>query len=392
MDDEPFLLRALKLGMSSMDDIWDMEFAASGDEALRLISQKKFDAVVTDMRMPNMNGAQLLNQVMRKHPETIRIILSGYSDLSQVVDCVGLTHQFLEKPISLENLQNCLKRITSAKSRLPNEKLSGLIAGLKNLPSLPGLYLEIADALQDPNSSNDSIATIAAKDPALTSKLLQLSNSAFFGVSRKIFSVAEAVQILGVRVIQSLAMAAPLFTSFDRKKCPNFPIDQIWDHSIQTAALGRRISQVCLDDLHLAEQAFCAGILHDVGKIIIADNLSAEYSDILTESVSTHAPLIEIERKHFQATHAEVGAYLLALWGLPVPLIESVACHHQPRRCNADVFCLAGVVHIANGLQHSQNATPAISDSPLDQDYLKQIKLDQQFELWRQALSRGEAI
>ena len=167
---------------------------------------------------------------------------------------------------------------------------------------------------------------------------------------------------------------------------------RIWDHSIQTAALGRRISQVCLDDLHLAEQAFCAGILHDVGKIIIADNLSAEYSDILTESVSTHAPLIEIERKHFQATHAEVGAYLLALWGLPVPLIESVACHHQPRRCNADVFCLAGVVHIANGLQHSQNATPAISDSPLDQDYLKQIKLDQQFELWRQALSRGEAI
>ena len=375
-----------------MEDIWDMEFAASGDEALQLISQKKFDAVVTDMRMPKMNGAQLLNQVMRKHPETIRIILSGYSDLSQVVDCVGLTHQFLEKPISLENLQNCLKRITSAKSRLPNEKLSGLIAGLTTLPSLPGLYLEIADALQDPNSSNDTIATIAAKDPALTSKLLQLSNSAFFGVSRKIFSVAEAVQILGVRVIQSLAMAAPLFSSFDRKKCPNFPIDQIWDHSIQTAALGRRISQVCLDDSHLAEQAFCAGILHDVGKIIIADNLSAEYSDVLTESVSTHAPLIEIERKHFQATHAEVGAYLLALWGLPVPLIESVACHHQPRRCNADVFCLAGVVHIANGLQHSQNPATAVSDSPLDQDYLRLIKLDEQFEVWRRALSRGEAI
>jgi CheY-like chemotaxis protein len=162
VDDEPSMLRVLKMGMRSMAADWDMEFAASGEEALALIGQKKFDVVVTDMRMPGINGAQLLNHVLRHHPETIRIILSGYSDLSEVVNCVGLTHQFLEKPCSLDDLKNCLKRVTWS-SPARQRKTRELTAGLKNLPSLPELYLEIADALQSPTASAQRIAEIAVQ-------------------------------------------------------------------------------------------------------------------------------------------------------------------------------------------------------------------------------------
>src|ERR1035437_2190263 len=386
VDDEPSMLRVLKMGMRSMAGQWDMEFASSGEEALILISQKKIDVIVTDMRMPGINGAQLLNHILRLQPQTIRIVLSGYSDLNEVVNCVGLTHQFLEKPCSLDDLKDCLKRVTTVKARLTNDKLCELTASLKNLPSLPELYLEIADVLQSPTASTQRIAEIASKDPALAAKLLQLSNSAFFGYSRKVFTVAEAVQLLGGSIIQSLAMAVPIFSAFCRNKCPSFPIDQVWNHSAQTGALARRIFKDHLDDSYLAEQAFCAGILHDVGKIILADGLPEEYAAVMKESRTTGTPLFEVERKHFHATHAEVGAYLLALWGLPITLVEAVACHHHPRRCGVSELCLAGGIHIANTLQHSQAIHPDIVASPVDTDYLKHINLDQPFEIWRAEL------
>jgi len=391
VDDEPSMLRVLKMALRSMAGAWDMEFVNSGEEALLLVEQKAFDVIVTDMRMPGMNGAQLLNHILRLHPHTIRIILSGYSDLSEVVNCVGLTHQFLEKPCSLDDLKNCLKRVTQVKSRLTNEKLCELAGSLKNLPSLPELYLEIAEALQSPTASAQRIADIASKDPAISAKLLQLSNSAFFGFSHKVFSVDEAVQLLGVSVIQSLAMAVPIFSSFSRTKCPGFHIEQVWEHSLQTAILARRIAGHHLDDSFLGEQAFCASMLHDLGKLILADGLPEEYAAVLQESRDTQTPVFEVERKHFQATHAEVGAYLLALWGLPMPLIEAVANHHHPRRCGLQEPCLAGVVHLANALQHSVKPQPHVVPSLADPEYLRYVGLEQQFQGWRAEFSASLA-
>jgi len=134
VDDEPSLLRLLKMGMTSMTGVWEMEFAANGEEALALIGGKMFDVVVTDMRMPGMNGEQLLNHVLRLHPRTIRIILSGYSDLSEAVACVGLTHQFLQKPCSLNSLKDCLNWLSAPASCTISEKSSSLTAGPVNIP------------------------------------------------------------------------------------------------------------------------------------------------------------------------------------------------------------------------------------------------------------------
>jgi HD-like signal output (HDOD) protein/ActR/RegA family two-component response regulator len=387
VDDETTLLRVMKMGMRSMAAEWDMQFVESGEEALAQIAQQPFDVVVTDMRMPGINGAQLLNHVLRDHPKTVRIVLSGYAELSEVMKCVGLTHQFLDKPCSLDDLKNCLRRVTNIQTQLSHGKIREFTAGLKNLPSLPELYLEIADAIQSPTATTERIAEIAARDPALSAKLLQLSNSAFFGFSRKVFSVDEAVQLLGVGIIQSLALATPLFSSFDKRKCPKFPIEQIWDHSAQVGILGRRLFNDYLDDSHLAEQAFAAGVLHDIGKIILADSLPEEYSAILAESHATQTPIHVIERKHFDTTHAEVGAYLLAIWGLPIPLVEAVACHHHPHRCLNHELCLSGIVHIANALQHGQSSHSDIVPSLVDLDYLKHVNLDRHYEMWRQDLA-----
>jgi putative nucleotidyltransferase with HDIG domain len=323
---------------------------------------------------------------LRLHPQTVRIVLSGYSDLSEVVGCIGLTHQFLEKPCSLDDLKNCLARVSQLNDRFTDQKLRNFAASLKNLPSLPELYLEISDALQSPNCSAQRIAEIASEDPAIAAKLLQLSNSAYFGFSREVSSVAEAVQLLGVGIIQSLALAVPIFASFSRQKFPSFPIDQIWEHSAQTAIISQRICSEHLGDAFLGEQAFCAGILHDLGKIILAESVPEDYATVFKAAQEHHLPVAEEERKQFAATHAEVGAYLMAIWGLPIPLVEAVANHHRPGRCGTQEFCLAGIVHLANALQHmtSGNADPALG--LLDQNYLKSVGLESEFENWRAAL------
>ena len=383
VDDEPSMVRVLKMGMRSMENDWDMQFAEGGEAALELVKKENFDVIVTDMRMAGVNGAQLLNHILRHNPETIRIILSGYADLSEVVSCVGLTHQFLTKPCSLDDLKTCLKKVTSLKEKLGHEKLRALTGGMANLPGIPELYLEIAEALQSPLTSSDRIAEIASKDPALSAKLLQISNSAFFGFSRKVYTVEEAVQMLGIGVIQSLAMAVPLFTAFDRKKCPGFKIDQVWEHSAEVASLARRIYNDHLDDSHRAEQAFAAGVMHDIGKLILAEKMPEQYEAIIAESAAKHVELFKVERAHLGATHAEVGAYLLALWGLPVPLIEAVALHHAPRRCCSSTLCLAGVIHIADALQHSQGLHPEVVPNPVDTEYLKLTGLDTHYESWR---------
>ena len=390
VDDEATLLRLMKLGMRSMQTEWDMHFAESGEEALKLVHQQAFDVVITDMRMPGMNGAQLLYQVLREHPKTVRIVLSGYADLTEVMNCVGLTHQFLDKPCSLDDLKACLQRVSNVQSHLNPDKIRSTAAGLTNLPSLPKTYMEIADAIQSPDCSTELIAEIASKDPGLSAKLLQLSNSAFFGFGRKVFSVDEAVQLLGVSIIQSLALATPLYSSFDQRKCPGFPLEKIWDHSAQVATYGRKLFKQHMDDPQLAEQAFAAGILHDVGKLILAESLGHEYSAVLKESRATKTPLHLVEQKNLHTTHAEVGAYLLAIWGLPIPLVEAVACHHQPHRCSAKDICLAGIIHVADALQHTQPGHPDIVPTPPDLDYLKQVHLDEHFANWTQELADGE--
>jgi len=392
VDDEPPVLNILSVAMRPMAKEWDTHFAESGELALKMIEEKPFDVVVSDMRMPKMNGAQLLNQVLRQHPQTVRIVLSGYSDLREAMSCVGVVHQFLQKPCDLAELRSCIRRVSALENQIQHEGLRAFTAGLPNLPSAPDLYMQMLEALESPNSSAQRIADIASEDPALSAKLLQLCNSAFFGFSREVCSVEEAVQLLGVGILQSMALAVPMFSDFEKAKCPQFPLEQIWNHSAQTGLLARWIAHHHLPHgTQLSEPAFAAGVLHDLGKLIIAENLPQEYGKVLQESREHSLPLFEVERKTFGATHADVGAYLLTLWGLPLPLIEGVAYHHEPQLFGANEFGLVGAVHVANSLEREHYKVPGIVPSPINLAYAESVGIAGQLDKWRQGFVDGEA-
>lgn len=387
VDDESQILKLLELMLKSFQDEWEMEFAPSGREALELMRKRPFDIVVTDMRMPSMSGVELLNHVMRLYPRTVRIILSGYADQEMVMRSIGVTHLYLNKPVEPQMLKSTLLRVRNLTERLLNSKIQDVVTELGHLPSIPTVYFEIMNALQSASVSSIEIGEIVAKDPGLTAKILQLSNSAFFGSASNVSSPEEAVQFLGVGIIAALALTHRLFSSLDPQKFHDFQVEKLWNHSIQTGLMARGVTWLQTRSANMAELAFTAGILHDVGKLILLDKLTDSYRVVCLKAARNKTGLAQFERAEYDIDHAEVGGFLLGLWGLPVSLVEAVYYHHTPSQSGDQEFTALTAVHVANVF--AQEKTPG-SRGPnlnlLDAPYLSRLNLLDRVKEWQSEL------
>jgi putative nucleotidyltransferase with HDIG domain len=285
-------------------------------------------------------------------------------------------------------MRRTLGRLRQLNERLASPELRLLAAQLKSVPSIPSLYFKIMEALQSPDCPIEKIGEIVASDPGLTGKMLQLVNSAFFGFSRNVSDAGEAVQLLGVGRIRSLALSILLFSAFDAVKFKAFSVEQIWQHSLRTAQSARQIVQMESDDEVMAEQALSSGLLHDIGKMILADSLPERYMQVIARSKAEKRPLELVEHEVFGADHAELGAYLLQLWGLPVPLVEAVAWHHAPNRDIHPVFGPLTAVHVANSLQ-SVSKHIGGPPAPILSSYIDKIGCGERLKVWEQAIKRA---
>jgi putative nucleotidyltransferase with HDIG domain len=384
VDDEPLMGDLFRLMFESMKDEWELYFANSGPEALELLERVPCEVVVSDMRMPGMNGAQLLNEVMKRYPKTARIILSGYAERETVAKCVGAVHQFLQKPSDILTLKSTLTRVCALDLFLHDDKLRALVAQMGVLPSLPSLYFRVLQELQSPNASAERIGELVGMDLAMTAKLLQLVNSAFFGIARKISNPTEAVQFLGVGTVRSLALSIHAFSCFDQAKLAEFSFERIWNHSVTVGVFARKMSQMENVESNTVDEAFIAGLLHDVGKLMLISNRTEDYRAALALVHHRGLTISQAETKVFGATHAEVGAYLLGLWGLPVPIVEAVALHHHPSTSFSRAFCPMTAVHVANFLEHERSGDLCGEGKPLlDLDYLGDIGVKDRVDQWR---------
>jgi putative nucleotidyltransferase with HDIG domain len=382
VDDEPLILELLQLTVEGTEGEWDSRFVESGEQALQLMEREQFSLVVSDMRMPRMTGSQLLNEVMKRYPATMRIILSGYPDRDEVMRCVGATHQFLAKPCEISAITATLKRMRGLRERLHSAEIRQLLAGRERLPSIPSIYFEILDALENPDCSIDAISELVSQDPGLTAKILQLVNSAFFGFAREVSSAREGVMLLGIGTIRSLALTTHLFGVFKGEGV--CPVEQIWKHSMQVARAAREIVEIQCGDDTLSEEAFTAGMLHDIGKMILAEQMPEKYLELLQRAAKEKRPLTELEEETLGATHADIGAYLLDLWGLPVSLVEAVALHHHPLGATEMAFSPLTAVHVADHLVMMAAGNTGALDS-LDALYLDRLGLGSRLQDWRAA-------
>ncbi len=386
VDDEPMVLRMLERLMRTVRDEWESVFVDSGRAALAEIDRTPFDAVVSDMRMPSMDGAELLTAVMERQPRTIRFILSGHADRNLIGRCIGATHQFLAKPCELETLRSSLRRALTLQNLLQQPALQTAVARIRALPVLPTLYSEMVDRLRNPRCTTLEIASLVARDPSLAAQSLKLVNSAFFGIGREISDLHEAVNYLGIETMKSLALSFRIFEQFHGGPIPAALLERLWQHSFATAAASRTIASLRDATRKLQDESFTAGLLHDLGKLILAAEDPAAYAGLEAESHRGGTPLCQLETARFGAHHAEVGAYLLGLWGLPTPIVEAVALHHEPLRTAAPEFAALTAVHVANASSHPDALPTSSPGNQVDLVYLTAIGCDGELEGWMSAV------
>ncbi len=390
VDDNPVLLEFYSTVLKGVRDSWEISTATGGEEALQLMTDTTFDVVVSDLDMPGMDGVQLIREVRQRSPRTSRIILSGLRDQKRIAESLSETHQFIAKPCEPRVLKATLARIGGLDAYLNDDKLRNVVGRLESLPSFPSLYLEIMQELANDDPSIEKIAGIVVKDPGMTAKMLQIVNSASLGLARKITTPLEAVQYVGMGTVRSLALSAHIFSCFEHTELKGFSMSQLWDHAMKTSLLAQKILTQERVDNALVEDACIAAMLHDVGKLMLANNLPEQFQQVINLAAEQQIPFTLAEQEVFGATHAGVGACLLGLWGLPSTIVEAVAFHHAPHMAEAKVLGPLTAVHVANALEHELNETkPQKEFSALDMDYLTSIGVRDRLELWR---ANAEAI
>jgi HD-like signal output (HDOD) protein len=302
--------------------------------------------------MPGVSGQQLLAEVSNRHPHVIRIVLSGTCDRQEALSWVAGAHQFLAKPCDVALLKTAVERALSVQEDLADGALKRFIARLASLPSLPSVYLDLVEAAQDPQASAQKLGRILSRDVAMTSKVLHIVNSPLFGIGRKVLNPADACVFLGIDTIQTLVLSIGIFSQFRRTGV--FSAEDLHTHSLTAAHLARRIAMFEALPKETVEECFLGGMLHDVGKLVMAVNCSKEYDGCLVAAQSGERLLTEIEMEIFGVTHADAGMYLLRLWGLPEGVTEVVALHHRPAHSPERRLGPLGIVHAANVLVRPQ--------------------------------------
>jgi len=351
VDDEPNILQGLRRMLRSMHDKWEMHFATSGQEALEILERVKMDAVVSDMRMPGMDGPTLLKRIMQDHPDVVRFALSGYSDQEMIGRSIAPTHQYLTKPCDEKKLIQSLEEAMDARAFISNKAVLAKIARIEHLPVLPRAYVRITDELSKGDPSPKLVGEIVAEDVGLAANILKLVNSSYFGLSRTIAAPQQAVIVLGVNVIRSVILSLHVFKSFETTEERSFSLSRLWAHCLRTASIARVIAKCEGLPREEADNAYIAALLHDIGKLLLDAHCAVESRKIYREVRESNRLVAEVEAEILGLTHAQVGAYLLGLWGLPSPVVNAVARHHaqDPEQGGLNA---AGVAYFANLLDH----------------------------------------
>jgi HD-like signal output (HDOD) protein/ActR/RegA family two-component response regulator len=391
VDDEPHVLSGLESLLRKQRTVWEMSFASSGEEALRILaSSGEFDVVVSDMRMPIMSGAELLRMVQRQYPSAVRIVLSGETELGVARRMVHVAHQFLTKPCDGRQLRETIERACNLQAFLGHPSLRQVAGQIGQLPVAPAVYAKLVETLENPAASLTDAAAIIETDMGTTTKILQLVNSSFFGSPRRVTDVGKALSYLGLEMLKALVLAGDMRNSHAGIAAPpGFDLDLLQEHGLQSARLARRL----LSDENAAQDAFSAAMLQDVGALVMCARMPRTFLEIVEESQRSGASLPVIEKQRLGVTHAEIGAYLLGIWGLPYSVVEAVAHHHEPKRARSTSLDVVSAVHVGSALVSDRLAHPSarhLTAVQLDEAYLAGLGLLPRLDGWRKLASADD--
>jgi len=383
VDDEAAVLEGLENRLRRLRKQWDIQFALGAGEALQRMEDRPVDVIVSDMRMPGMDGAELLERVRQRYPQTVRFILSGQTSEEGALRVLPLAHQFLTKPCDAAALETAVDRICALRRHMDRPAVQQALGLLGSLPALPRLYWDLVKEIDSPDSSATSVAAIIEQDVAMTARLLQLANCAFFACGRRVRSVRDAVALLGLMPIRSIVLSLQVFRAMGSICAPaGFSLEAVQKHSLRVGQLASSM----LRDSEGRKNAFSAGMLHDIGQLVIAVGMPERCAALRAEVAAGARLLHEVETEVLGCNHAEIGAQMLSAWGLPIPIVEAVAYHHSPLLSAEPRYGVTGAVHVASAM--AQGEAGASATALLDAEYLERVGMTPTVAGWL----RGEAI
>lgn len=385
VDDEPALLDGLRGRLRGLRSRWEMVFVENAARAITEIEHRPFDVVVSDMRMPNIDGAQLLATIAERWPATIRIVLSGHVQEEQSARVLTSAHQFLSKPCTAQQLENVIERCMSLHQMLAEPRLRDVVGRVKKLPTIPTVFARLSALIDGPDVCINRIAAAVSADAAIAAKVLQMVNSSFFRLGRRISRIDQAVSYLGLIAIRNLVLSVEVFSGWRvDPNLPDFAPERLQARVQRVAAAAWTLTQ----GTPIADDALLAGLLHKIGYWVLLQECPKEVARAVELARTQSVPLPVAERELIGASHAEVGAYLLGLWGLPHPVVEAVAFQHAPAQVAHSQFDVLTALVLAESLTMSD--TPLVGgalerDQQIDEEFVRGVPMP--FD-WQEAQRR----
>jgi HD-like signal output (HDOD) protein/CheY-like chemotaxis protein len=361
---------------------WETIPVASEEDALALLEQRSFDALLVDFNLGSPDASELLNRSLEMRPETSRFLLAHESDLALVAAKVLGSHHILPKPVEPASLKSRIENGVNDSNPTQGSKDPAPDAGAAR--TIPPVYFEVLNALDLPGVTNKQVGEIIARDAALTAEVLRLTRSAYMGLPRNLTDPAEAVESLGLETVKALVMALRFLAERSDLKPGYLSVEKTWQHSINVAQLARDLVLFETKDRALASQALAAGLLHDLGKLVLATNFDDLYGRVHSLARKQPVPLWEIEKEMFGANHGEIGGCLVGMWNLPLPIVEAVAFHHEPPLGESNRLTPLAAIHIANVLEYQLRPSDEFRVAPVvNTAFLNELGLLQRLPVWR---------
>lgn len=355
---------------------WAATQVPRGDTAQKELAADHYHIVVACQSLPDISGSDLLKSIQQSHPETVRFILSEKADKATLVQTAGHIHQAIGFPCEPETVARLVENSLSLRKFLTRPELADRIAAIGSLPSPPDIYQKLVSALESKDVSIQKVADLVSHDIGITTKLLQLVNSAYFGLPRRVDSVQHATSLLGLDTVQRIVFSTGVFRQFDQKPVRGLSVEGVYQQSMIVGAKSRLLAHAFGFNPRLIGDSLMGGMLHDVGKLILLVSFRDELVDIFDLADEKAIPLHQATREKLGVDDAAIGAYLLALWGLPDSIVEAVALHYQPRVAPQPLLNSLTAVHLGFAIGHDETRrikTPA--QSAIDTEYLKRLGL-----------------
>lgn len=349
VDDEPNALGAIRRMLHFKRKKWEIAFAESGTETLALFEEEPFDVIVSDIRMPGMDGAELLQRIKQNYHKTIRIALSGQVGLDEVIRTIRSVHQYISKPCDANDLAEKIEGTLKSRDILNDSVMQELVAEIETLPVLPHVFQSVERELASSEPSIKKIAELISMDVGLVAKIIKLINSPYFGLPSQVDSILQAITMLGLETIRALIVGTHLFSMYDTESQPGFSLSMLWEHSSRVSNIAKSIVEYEGLDRRLIVQARMTGLLHDVGKLVLASSFPKRYRKVLKIVAGENLSVYKAELKVFGTTHAQVGAYLMGLWGMSSEVVYGIGYHHTYEKFDMSVPML---VSVANMIDH----------------------------------------